>query len=108
MATTPSTLYSNPSITAAKTEVVSAEASTKRVITKCTFTNNSGGTLTVDLYIDPTGASEVQLADTKVLIDTEVWSCPDIEGHVLEAAGTIDATASGAGIDLVISGYKIT
>lgn len=108
MASTPASLYSNASITAAKTEVVSAEASTVRVIRKATFTNNSGGTLTVDLYIDPTGAAEVQVADTKTLIDTETWSCPDIEGHVLSASGTIDATASGAGIDLVITGIKIT
>jgi len=108
MARTPITLYSSASIAAAKTEVVSAKGNTKRIIRKATFTNNSGAALTVDLYIDPTGAAEVQIADTKVLADQETWSCPDIEGHILEAAGTIDATASGAGIALVISGIDAT
>lgn len=108
MATTPATLYSSASLAATKTEIIAAEASTKRVIRKATFTNNSGGTLTVDVYIDPTGASEVQIIDTKVLIDAESWVCQEIEGHVLEAAGTVDVTASGTGIDLVISGFKIT
>ena len=108
MARSPSNLYASASITAAKTEVVAAETGTKRIIRKATFTNNTGGVLTVDLFIDPTGAAEVQVADTKSLADAETWSCPDAEGHVLEAAGTIDAGASGAGIDLVISGVKIT
>jgi hypothetical protein len=108
MARTPATLYSSASIAVAKTEVVEAESNTIRIIRRATFTNNSGGTLTVDLYIDPSGSVEVQVADTKVLIDRETWSCPDAEGHVLEAAGTIDVTASGAGIDLVITGIKVT
>ena len=108
MPTTPATLYSSASITAAKTEIVPAETSTVRAIRKATFTNNSGGTLTVGLYINPTGAAEVQLAVDKVLIDGQVWSCPDAEGHILNAAGTISAEASGAGIDLVISGFKFT
>lgn len=108
MARTPANFYSNASIPAVKTEIISADANTVRIIRKATFTNNSGGTLTVDFYIDPTGAAEIQIADTKVLIDQETWSCPDIEGHILEAAGTVDVTASGAGIDLVISGINVT
>lgn len=108
MAFNPSNLYASASITAAKTEIIGAELNTKRIIRKATFTNNSGGSLTVGLYIDPTGSAEMQIADTKTLTDQETWSCPDIEGHVLEAAGTIDAEASGAGIDLIITGTKIT
>ena len=108
MAVTPVTLYSNPSLTVAKTEVVSALANTTRVIHKATFTNTSGSTQTIDLYIDPTGSSEVQIADTKVLIDQETWSCPDIEGHVLTPSGTIDVTPSAANVQLVISGRQIT
>lgn len=107
MARSPASLYSSASIPTTKTEIVSAESNTKRIIRKATFTNNSGGALTVDFYFDPTGAAEVMLADAKSLADQEVWSCPDIEGHILEAAGTIDVTASGAGIDLVISGVKV-
>ena len=108
MATIPACLYSSNSLAAAKTEIIGAEANTTRVIRKATFTNNSGGTLTIDLYIDPTGAAEVQIADTKVLIDTETWSCPAAEGQVLSPSGTCDVTASGVGIDLVIPGLKVT
>jgi hypothetical protein len=107
MARSPSSLYSSASITAAKTEIIAAEAGTKRLIRKATFTNNSGGVLTVDLFIDPTGAAEAVLADTHSLADMESWDCPNAEGHVLEAAGTMDAGASGAGITLVISGVKV-
>jgi hypothetical protein len=107
MARTLDSFYSSASIPTTKTEIVSAEASTYRLIRKATFTNNTGATVTVDLYIDPTGSAEVQMADTKTLIDGETWSCPDIEGHVLQPTGTIDVTGSAAGIDLVISGMKI-
>ncbi len=105
---TPTSLYSSASIPTTKTEIVSAEANTVRIIRKATFTNNSGGALTIDLYVDPSGSTEVQIVDTKTLSDKETWSCPDIEGHILGASGTIDVTASGAGIDLVISGVKVT
>lgn len=108
MARNPASLYSIASLPTTKTELISAETATKRIIRKATFTNNSGGTLTVNLYMDPTGAAEVQIVDTKALIDTESWDVPNIEGHVLEAAGTIDGDASGAGVDLVISGVKVT
>jgi len=105
---TPTSLYSSASIPTTKTEIVSAEANTVRIIRKATFTNNSGGALTIDLYVDPSGSTEVQIVDTKTLSDQETWSCPDIEGHILSSSGTIDVTASGAGIDLVISGVKVT
>ena len=107
MAFNPSTLYSAASIPIAKTDVVVAETATKRIIRKATFTNISGGALTFDLYFDPTGGSEVQLLDTKSLADMETYSCPDIEGHVLEPGGTIALVASAANISCVISGTKV-
>lgn len=108
MARTPSNLYASASGPTVKTEVISAETATKRIIRKATFTNNSGGTLQVDMYFDPTGVLETQIVDQKSIIDQESWSCPDIEGHILEAAGTIDLTISGAGMDVLISGVKVT
>lgn len=108
MARVPTTFYSTASGPTVKTEVVSAVAATTRIIRKATFTNNTGGTLLVDLYIDPTGSQEVQLADQHTIIDQETWSCPDIEGHILSPSGTIDITISGAGMDIVISGVNVT
>lgn len=108
MARTPSNLYASASAPATKTEIISAETATTRIIRKVTFCNNSGGTLTVDLYIDPDGATETQILDTHPLIDQEVWSCPDCEGHILNASGTMDINVSGAGLDVLISGIKVT
>lgn len=100
--------YSTNSCPTTKTEIISAESNTVRIIRKATFTNNSGSTQTVDLYIDPSGSLESRIVNTKVLIDKETWSCPDIEGHVLSAAGTIDVTASAANVALTISEVKDT
>ena len=108
MARTPTNLYAIASAPTSKTTVIAAEASTTRIIRKATFTNNTGSTVTVDLYITADGTNETQLADTKTLIDTEVWSCPDIEGHILTADGTVAVNTSAAGVDLVISGVKVT
>jgi hypothetical protein len=103
MALNPANGYAIASCPTAKTEVISAEANTLRIIRKCTFTNVSGGALTVDLYFDPDGATEVQLLDTKSIADMETYSFADIEGHVLEASGTIDLQASGANLGVVIT-----
>lgn len=108
MARTLSNLYASSSLAATKTEIISAETGTTRLIRKATFTNNSGGTVSIDLYVDPDGASEVQIVDTKYLIDQETWDCPQIEGHIINASGTVDVTASATGVDLLISGVKIT
>ena len=108
MARTVKNLYASNSLAITKTEVISAVTGTTRQIRKATFTNNTGATVTVDLYIDPTGTDEIQLVDTKPLIDKETWSVPAIEGHVLGASGTVDVTASATGVDLVISGVEIT
>lgn len=108
MARTPSPLYSVASVPTSKTEVISAETATTRILRKITFINTSGATLTVDLYLDPTGAVEVQLLDTKAIQDQETWSTPDGEGHILNASGTMDVQASGAGLEMIVSGIKVT
>lgn len=108
MASTPAMLYAIASAPTAKTEVIAAEPSTIRVIRKATFTNNSGGTLTVELYIDPDGSTEVQIVNTKTLIDKETWSCPDAEGQVLSPTGTVDINTGGANIGVLMPGIKIT
>lgn len=108
MSRTPSVLYAKASITQAKTVVIAAEASTKRIIRKATFHNRSGGALTIDFYCSADGTNEVRVENTRILSDKETYSVPDIEGHILEAAGTISAACSGANIDLLISGTKYT
>jgi hypothetical protein len=108
MATTPVNLYTSSSIAVSKTEIVSAASNTKRIIRKATFVNNNASAVTVDLYIKPDGSNEEHIVHTKIIAPYETYSVPDIEGHVLEAAGTISATASTTNIELNISGYNIT
>lgn len=108
MARAVTNLYASTSLAASKTEVISALTSTTRIIRKATFTNTSGATVTIDVYVDPDGATETQIVDTKVLIDQETWSCPDLEGHVIGASGTVDITASAAGVQCLISGVQVT
>ena len=104
----PVNLYKDASLTVAKTEVISAEASTKRIIRKATFANTTAAALTIDIYIDPDGTEEVHIRTARTLAPYETWSCPDLEGEVLEAGGTLDLTPSGAGIACSIPGIKVT
>lgn len=108
MASIASNLYASNSIPIVKTEIISAEASTRRIIRKATFTNYSGSSVTIDLYIQPDGSNEVQIVDTKTLVDQETWSCPDVESHVLEFLGTLDVKASSTNVALVVSGSKVS
>ena len=94
--------YASNSIPTSKTEIIAA-SDKKRIIRKATFTNTTGGVVVVDLYIDPTGSSEIHIVDTKSLADAETYTVPDIEGHVLEAAGTIDVTSDTASVGLIIT-----
>lgn len=107
MARVPINLYTYASIPTSKTEVVSAATSLKRIIRKATFVNNSGSTATVDLYMYPDGINENRTVHTKTLIDKETYSVPDVEGHVLEPAGTIDVAGSVANIQLTISAINV-
>ena len=108
MASIASNLYATASVPIVRTEVISAEASTRRIIRKVTLTNISGFTRTVDIYIQPDGSNDVQIVDTHTLVDQETWSSPDLESHVLEFTGTLDVAASGTGVTMVVSGSKVT
>ena len=108
MASIASSLYADASIPIVKTEIISAEANTRRILRKATFTNHSGLSRVISLYIEPDGSNEVQIVDSKVLVDQETWSCPDIESHVLEFTGTASVSADGTNVALSISGTKVT
>jgi len=101
-------LYATASMPTVRTEVISAEANTRRIIRKATLTNNSGVTRTVNLYLQPDGSNDVQIANTYTLVDQETWSSPDLEAHVLEFTGTLDVSASGSGVSMIVSGSKVT
>jgi len=108
MASVPSNLYADSSIPIVKTEIIAAEANTRRILRRATFTNISGSQRIIDLYIEPDGATEVQIVASKTLVDQETWSCPDCESQVLEFTGNLSVNADGTGVTLIISGSKVT
>jgi hypothetical protein len=106
--TTPVDLYASASIPTTKTTVVAAAANTKRINRRVTFINDNASAVTVDLYITPDGSNEIHIVHTKIIAPYETYSPPDIEGHVLEAAGTMAIAGSTTSIECIISGFNVT
>lgn len=103
----PVTLYASANIAVTKSQIVAAAALKKRIIRKATFCNDTGGAVVVDLYIDPTGSAECHILDTKTLADKEIFSVPDIEGHVLGPSGTMDLNSDTANVQLIITASEV-
>jgi hypothetical protein len=71
--------------------------STTTRITKATFCNDHTAVVTVTINLVPSGGSAAygnRITKTKNLSPGETWSCPDVEGHHLEAGGFISMLAS--------------
>jgi len=107
MASAPTYAYANASIPTAKTQIV-GPSTAKRQIRKLTFINNSGGDLTVNLWIDTSGIIETLFLPTKTIANLQTWSCFDIEGHVLEPNGTMSVQASGNNLAMNVSTITVT
>lgn len=82
------------------------------VVGKASFTNTSSGEVAVTAYIVPTGetASDTYIiADARVLQVRQTWSCPDMEGQVINAGGTIQYFCNTPNaVTAIISGVEIT
>jgi hypothetical protein len=105
-------IISGSQLTATAATYYTAPANTKCVVKRLTFCNTSSDPVAATIYLVPSGGSAADsntIAKTKTLYPAEAWSCPDAEGHVLEAGGTIQALASAAtSITIVGSGVEIT
>lgn len=108
MASTPRYAYANASTPTIKTQIVAGDGTNKLLIRKVTFINNSGGPLTVNLWLDSPGTIEVLFIPSKTISHFQIWSCIDIEGHVIEANGNLSVKASGANLAMVVSTIFIT
>lgn len=108
MASIPTYGYASASIPIVKTKIISVTPTAKRLLRKLTFINNSGGPLTVDLWVDQTGITEVQFLNTKTIANLQTWSSIDIEGHVLEPNGVVWVAASGHNMAMMISTIYVT
>lgn len=111
MATTPKRLVSGSQLTTSAATYYTAPASTKTRISAFTATNTTAGAVTVTVYLVPSGGSADntnKVADVVSLAANETKAITGAIGHVLEAAGTIQALASAnTSINIVVSGYEI-
>jgi len=83
----------------------------RAVVQRMSFTNVSGTSADVTTYIVPSGgvassATEIDSAET-VIFGRSLFS--NVEGHVIDKGGTIQAFASTTGlVNIVASGVEIT
>lgn len=108
---TPKRLVSGSTLTTGLVTYYTAPTNTRAIIRRATFANSSALAATVTVHLVPSGGSASvanQIVRARALGAGEVWSAPDLEGHVLEAGGTLQASASAASaISLVASGVEI-
>lgn len=85
---------------------------TKTVIRRATFCNTTANARLVTIYKIPNGGTAVAsttFVKDKVLGPNETWSCVDLEGHVLEANGFIQALCdAGSAVAITVSAYTVT
>ena len=98
MSVTPKTITA-AQLTASAATYYTAPANTRSIIKKLTFTNTSGGALTVTVYLVPSGGTA---SATNTLVSAqsigagECWECYPAQGQVLQTGGTLQANASAA------------
>lgn len=99
-------------LTTATATYYTASNSTTGVIQNATVTNTSGGSQTYTAYIiigggSPSASNEVVAAKAVAAGTTDV--CPELEGKVIEALGTLRMVASANGaLTLMVSGIEVT
>lgn len=111
MATTPKRLVSGSQLTTSAATYYTTPTATRTRIAAFTATNTTGGAVTCTVHLVPSGGSADntnKVADVVSLAANETKSITGAVGHVLEAAGTIQALASAnTSINIVVSGYEI-
>lgn len=112
MAATAKRLFTPAQLGGAVATYYNAPDGTHTIIKKLTFTNSTGGSVDVTVYLVPgTGSADA----TNILIDAlpiaahTCYEATVAEGHVLNPEDTIQAFASaGASIDILGSGVELT
>ena len=84
----------------------------RTLIDKVTLVNTSGGAVTADVHIVPSGGSATatnKLIAARSVAANETYTCPELVGHVMEASETIQALASAAtAIGIRASGREVS
>lgn len=76
-------------------------------ITAATFCNTSGGALTLSLWINGSDDAHA-IVKTKTLASLETWVAFPLINQNIQAAGTLQWQASGAGITGTVSAVEST
>lgn len=98
MATTPTVLISPVYAPVAATALYT-EAGTFSVIDKCTVTNVSGNTVTLSLYLVPSGGTAGPsnlIMSSRSIAAGECYTCPEMVGHVVWLGESVWALAGAA------------
>ncbi|WP_394651403.1 hypothetical protein [uncultured Acinetobacter sp.] len=86
-------------------------SSVKALIDKCTVTNVSGAAATFSINLVTSGSagtSNLIIKDQSVAAG-QVYTCPEVVGHILEAGGLISAISNTASaLVLRVSGREVT
>ena len=86
-------------------------SSVKALIDKCTVTNVSGAAATFSINLVTSGSagtSNLIIKDQSVTAG-QVYTCPEVVGHILESGGLISAISSTASaLVLRVSGREVT
>jgi hypothetical protein len=84
----------------------------KAIIDKFTITNTSAGNVTISVNLVTSGGSPGAsnlILDTRAIAPDETYTCPELVGQALEAAGVISTIASAAtSLTIRASGREIT
>jgi hypothetical protein len=104
--------FATAQVAASIAAIYSAPVGVKAVIKRATFTNTTGGAITVLVHLVPPSGSVTDgnmiLNDVSVAAG-DTYIAGEMEGHVIEATGSIEAEASSSGsITAIISGVEIS
>jgi len=97
MARTPVDIIPSQSLTTVAVNYYTVPNAKTAIIKRISFTNVSSGVVTITLYKVGSGDAPTTtniIAKEKPIDVNETWSCPDIEGKVLETGDAIQALAS--------------
>jgi hypothetical protein len=112
MARTGKRLVAGSQLTTSAATYYTVPALTTTILRKLSFCNTSGGAVTVTVHLITSGgtaSASNTISSAKSLAANETWSSPDVEGHVMEAGGFIQALASaGTSVTLIASGIEIS
>lgn len=112
MSTTYKQLIDGTYVTAAISTGYTVPTSVTSQIHRLTFSNSHTAQVTVTVYLVGSGdtvSNAKLIANAHPLGAKETWSCPDAEGQVLEAGGTLQFIASTTNVvGCRCSGVEIT